>query len=83
MESPATGGESRLPAPSQTFTQAVHGLISGAWRILEYYDLEGQIVKADLQEFIEGNWKAGGSWRGKLFGKGSRTVVLQNPTVPS
>ena len=68
----------------EDFTKTVGGLLSGEYRVVEYLNTHGVVVKADLQEPSGAGWKTAGTWRASLFvfadwiHRGLKQWVLQN-----
>lgn len=70
------------PDVVQAFREAVHGLLSGAYRIREHYR-GGRPFKAELQKpDDDGGWQTIGTWYGWAWPLPRRTFekVLQNVT---
>jgi hypothetical protein len=70
------------PDVVQAYRDAVHGLISGAYRIREHYR-GGRPFKAELQRPNGDGWHTIGTWHGWAWPLPRRTVerVLQNVTT--
>jgi hypothetical protein len=72
------------PDVVQTYRGAVHGLLSGAYRIREHYR-GGRPFKAELQKPAGEGWQTIGTWHGWAWPFPRRTVekIVQNVTTPS
>lgn len=69
------------PDVVEAYREAVHGLLSGVYRIREHYR-GGRPFKAELQKPHEGDWQTIGTWYGWAWPLPRRTVVrvLRNVT---
>ena len=67
------------PDVVEAYREAVHGLLSGAYRIRERYR-GGRPIKAELQKPNAGSWQTIGTWHGWTWPFPRRTSerVLQN-----